>query len=44
MKYVCKVCGYVYDDEQQAGPFADLPDSWVCPMNSICNTGKKELE
>lgn len=31
MKYVCKVCGYVYDDEQQAVPFADLPDRWGVP-------------
>ena len=38
-KYVCSVCGYVYDpavgDESQgipAGtPFEDLPDDWHCP-------------
>lgn len=41
MKYVCKVCGYVYDDEQQAVPFADLPDSWVCPL---CGAAKSDFE
>ncbi|MBN2809105.1 MAG: rubredoxin [Deltaproteobacteria bacterium] len=39
-KYVCDVCGYVYDPELgdsdggiAAGTaFADLPADWVCPM------------
>lgn len=38
-KYVCTVCGYVYDPEKgdpdngvKAGtPFSKLPDDWVCP-------------
>ncbi|MCI2147720.1 MAG: rubredoxin [Clostridiales bacterium] len=38
-KYVCSVCGYVYDPEQgdpehgiPAGtPFSELPDDWKCP-------------
>lgn len=32
MKYVCPVCGYIYDDSTEAVPFARLPDSWVCPV------------
>lgn len=32
MKYVCTVCGYIYDDAEHDIPFADLPDSWVCPL------------
>lgn len=28
-KWVCTVCGYVYDGET---PFEDLPDDWVCPL------------
>jgi len=39
MKYVCDVCGYVYDpaagdpaaDVKPGTAFADLPDEWVCP-------------
>lgn len=28
-KYVCSVCGYVYEGET---PFKDLPDDWKCPI------------
>lgn len=28
-KYVCSVCGYVYDGDI---PFEDLPDDYVCPI------------
>jgi rubredoxin len=39
-KYVCDVCGYVYDPvvgdadgKIAAGtPFESLPDDWVCPL------------
>jgi rubredoxin len=39
-KYVCSVCGYVYDPEngdpdngvQPGTSFEDLPDDWVCPV------------
>jgi len=39
-KYVCQLCGYVYDPElgdPDAGvaagtAFADLPEDWVCPI------------
>ncbi|MCM8759296.1 MAG: rubredoxin [Candidatus Omnitrophica bacterium] len=49
MKYVCKVCGYVYDPEkgdetQNISPgvsFDQLPDSWTCPE---CGAGKDEFE
>lgn len=41
MKYVCKICGYVYDDDQQSVPFQDLPDSWVCPL---CGAAKSDFE
>ena len=37
-KYVCKICGYVYDG---ATPFESLPDDWVCP---ICGVPKSEFE
>ncbi|MDD2232562.1 MAG: rubredoxin [Sphaerochaetaceae bacterium] len=40
MRYVCDVCGYVYDESVgdpdngiKAGTkFSSLPDDWVCPM------------
>ena len=31
-KYVCSVCGYVYDPKEHDGvAFEDLPDDWKCP-------------
>ncbi|MCK4395346.1 rubredoxin [candidate division WOR-3 bacterium] len=48
-KYVCKVCGYIYDPEKgdpdsgikPGTPFEELPDDWVCP---VCGVGKDEFE
>ncbi len=36
-KYVCDVCGYVYDGDI---PFADLPDDYECPL---CGVGKDQF-
>lgn len=41
MKYVCKICGYIYDDEKQDVPFEELPDSWVCPL---CKAAKSDFK
>ena len=31
-KYICSVCGYVYDPAEHDGvAFEDLPDDWKCP-------------
>ena len=41
-KYVCTVCGYVYDPEEHDGiAFEDLPEDWVCPL---CGVGKDMFE
>ena len=48
-KYVCTVCGYVYDPEvgdpdagiEPGTAFEDLPEDWVCPE---CGVGKDEFE
>jgi rubredoxin len=44
-KYVCDVCGYIYDPSvgdpdgniKPGTAFAALPEDWVCPM---CGAGK----
>lgn len=44
-KYVCDVCGYIYDEangepENGIAPgtkWADLPDDYICPL---CGVGK----
>ena len=48
-KYVCTVCGYVYDSANgdpdngvEAGTaFKDLPDDWTCP---VCGAAKDQFE
>ncbi len=49
MKYICSVCGFVYDEElgdpengiEPGTKFEDLPDDYVCPL---CGVGKEEFE
>jgi len=48
-KYVCNVCGYVYDPAagdpdsgiQPGTAFEDIPNDWVCP---VCGVGKDDFE
>ncbi len=47
-KYICEVCGYVYDPSEgdpdngvpPGTPFEKLPDGWVCP---VCGAGKDQF-
>ncbi len=40
-KYVCSICGYVYDPAENGGvAFEDLPDDWKCPR---CKQGKDKF-
>ena len=40
-KYVCSICGYVYDPAEHDGvAFEDLPDDWKCPR---CKQSKEKL-
>lgn len=47
-KYVCNVCGYVYDEElgdpeNNIAPgtkWEDVPEDWVCPL---CAVGKEDF-
>lgn len=32
MRYVCSVCGYVYDEDIEGVPLDELPEGWVCPV------------
>lgn len=48
-RYICKVCGYIYDPEKgdpdsgikPGTTFEELPDDWVCP---VCGVGKDDFE
>lgn len=41
MKYVCQICGYVYDDAKENVPFEELPDDWKCPL---CGAAKSDFK
>jgi rubredoxin len=36
--YVCGVCGYEYDEEQEGVAFNELPEDWVCPVCGVDKT------
>lgn len=46
-KWLCKMCGYIYDEsigDEDSGikagtKFEDIPSSWVCP---ICGASKTD--
>ena len=48
-KYVCTICGYVYDPEQgdpdngvePGTKWEDVPDDWECP---VCGAAKDDFE
>jgi rubredoxin len=48
-RYVCTICGYVYDPEQgdpdndvdPGTKWEDVPDDWQCP---VCGAGKEDFE
>ncbi|AFG37872.1 rubredoxin [Spirochaeta africana] len=48
-KYVCVVCGYIYDPEEgdpdngvePGTAFEAIPEDWVCPM---CGAEKEDFE
>jgi flavin reductase (DIM6/NTAB) family NADH-FMN oxidoreductase RutF/rubredoxin len=39
--WVCKICGYEYDEAKEGKAFEDLPADWTCP---ICKHGKQDFE
>ncbi|MDR2587332.1 MAG: rubredoxin [Coriobacteriales bacterium] len=49
MKYVCQICGYIYNSETgdidldiaPGTAWEDLPDDFVCPL---CGVGKDQFE
>ena len=40
MKYVCQICGYVYDEAVNP-PFDSLPEDWRCPL---CGAAKSNFK
>lgn len=44
MKYVCQICGYVYDNDVEKIPFEELPNSWKCPLCGASKDAFKKEE
>ncbi len=40
-KYICTICGYVYDEEKEGVPWDKLPDDWCCP---VCGADKSDFK
>ena len=49
MKYVCDICGYIYDEAEgepdngiaPGTKWEDLPEDYVCPL---CGVGKRPIQ
>ncbi len=40
-KWVCTICGFIYDEAKEKVPFEELPENWVCPL---CKHPKSDFE
>ena len=38
MRYICQICGDVYDEEKEKTPFVQLPEDWKCPLCGAAKT------
>lgn len=42
MKYVCQICGYIYDDDKEKQSFHELSDDFKCPLCGALKSDFKE--
>ena len=40
MKYICNLCGWVYDEEETGVKWEDLPEDFAC---ELCGAGKEDF-
>ena len=40
VRYICSICGYVYDEAKEKIPWAELPEDWKCPL---CGAAKSDF-
>ncbi|MBR5555251.1 rubredoxin [bacterium] len=41
MKYICKLCGWEYDEDKEGTAFQELEEDWLCPL---CGAPKEDFE
>ena len=52
MKYICDICGYIYDEtvgDEDSGiapgtKFEDIPEDWVCPLCGVTKADFSPVE
>ena len=52
MKYVCDICGYVYDPEvgdpdngvAPGTPWEEVPEDWTCPLCGLYKDAFRAIE
>lgn len=40
MRYKCNVCEWIYNEEKEGKKFADLPETYTCP---VCGASKDDF-
>lgn len=40
MKYVCDICGWIYDEDETGVKWEDLPEDFTC---ELCGVGKDQF-
>ena len=40
MKYICDVCGWIYDEDEKDVKWDNLPDDFAC---ELCHVGKDQF-
>lgn len=51
-KFICNVCGYIYDPEAgdlennvlPGTPFEDISDSWICPLCGVTKADFSKID
>ena len=43
-KYVCTICGHIYDEAIEGTKFEDLPEDWRCPLCGVDKSLFKKVE
>ncbi len=39
-RYICTICGFIYNEEEEGIKFKELGDNWTCP---VCGAPKENF-
>ncbi|MEG0545798.1 MAG: rubredoxin [Oscillospiraceae bacterium] len=43
-KFICTICGYIYDEAKETLKWDELPDDWKCPLCGASKSDFKEVK